>query len=940
MLRLRTFGGLWIEGSIGADPAAPPPRRLALLAVLAAAGPRGVSRERLLGILWPDGEEERGRHALAQTVYSLRRDLNAETPIVGANELRLDPAVLGSDIGDFNAAMLAGDRDAAARLYAGPFLDGFYLSGAPEFERWVEEERARVAKQVASAIDALAQRSEREERQADTTALRHRLTELDPLSGKFAAEYMKALSAGGDRAGALAHARAHEATIRRELETAPDPEVTGLAERLRGDQKSGRPAATPPVTAAEGAVLAPFPAHRQSLTVPALIGAIVVTALIVGWRLLVSPPRREPPLLAVGVLRDIATRDSTSSGGVLTDMLATSLARIPGLQVVANSRLVELMPRGADTLPGALSDAARRAGAKEILEGEFSFAPDGGLRLEFRRIDLASGVVRHGYSVHAFDRYAAVDSATAAIAADLGFSAPTRTIADVTTSSPLAYRLYEEGLRAYYQYDAPAAYRLMEAALREDSTFAMAAFYSWQSGSALGGQEQALRERAVRLAPRATDPERLLILGTTGVSQEDPAALAPAESLAIRFPADPEGQALLGQVQMHRGYFGEAAAAFARAIALDSAGSAKPDAVCRACAILGRLFGLYSAWDSTPAAERVVRSWVGFRPRAPEPMINLAEIRWRQERWAEADTVLALADSFSNEPRNLEPSLYRALIRRGSYDELGREAAIALRDPDGDRRNEARWLWLIALRNQGRLREAAALLREGRVPGDGTVPLSAFDPDGINRASLAFEAGDYRGAAEAYRAQAALVAAIPSPGHRARGLAWNLTLAGTAYAAAGDTATVRRLADSVETLGPQSLFGRGARLHHFLRGLLLADAGRPAEAVDAYRRAILSWTEGYTRINFEMSRGLLTLHRPKEAIYPLQAALRGGIDASNLYLTRTELHELLAQAFIAVGRPDSAAVHYREVARAWEKGGPPFQARRRVALDWLARHGP
>ena len=30
----------------------------------------------------------------------------------------------------------------AAALYDGPFLDGFYLTGAPEFERWVEAERA------------------------------------------------------------------------------------------------------------------------------------------------------------------------------------------------------------------------------------------------------------------------------------------------------------------------------------------------------------------------------------------------------------------------------------------------------------------------------------------------------------------------------------------------------------------------------------------------------------------------------------------------------------------------------------------------------------------------------------------------------------------------------------------------------------------------------
>ena len=120
----------------------------------------------------------------------------------------------------------------------------------------------------------------------------------------------------------------------------------------------------------------------------------------------------------------------------------------------------------------------------------------------------------------------------------------------------------------------------MDAALREDSTFAMAAYYAWRSSAGLAEAEvTALRERAVRLAPRAPDRERLLILGRILVPNEEPGAVAPAESLAIRFPADPEGQGLFGLVQQMRGDYPAAAAAYLRAIALDSAASAPPDAV-------------------------------------------------------------------------------------------------------------------------------------------------------------------------------------------------------------------------------------------------------------------------------------------------------------------------------------------------------------------------
>ena len=58
-MRLRAFGGMWIEHP-GADSGAKPrPRPLALLAILAVAGAKGTTRDRILGVLWPDTEEER-----------------------------------------------------------------------------------------------------------------------------------------------------------------------------------------------------------------------------------------------------------------------------------------------------------------------------------------------------------------------------------------------------------------------------------------------------------------------------------------------------------------------------------------------------------------------------------------------------------------------------------------------------------------------------------------------------------------------------------------------------------------------------------------------------------------------------------------------------------------------------------------------------------------
>ena len=146
------------------------------------------------------------------------------------------------------------------------------------------------------------------------------------------------------------------------------------------------------------------------------------------------------------------------------------------------------------------------------------------------------------------------------------------------------------------------------------------------------------------------------------------------------------------------------------------------------------------------------------------------------------------------------------------------------------------------------------------------------------------------------------------------------------------------LADSVEQWGRASLYGRDPKLHHYLRGLVLAAEGRYEEAAAQYRATIFSPSLGFTRANYELARCLKTLGRPNEAVAVLQPALRGVLDASNLYITRTEIHELLAQAFDSAGSRDSAAVHYRAVSNAWVRADPVFQARRVAADNWLARH--
>lgn len=246
MLRLRTFGGLALENG------APPPTGaalqrtpLALLAVIAAAGERGISRDRLLALFWPESDAERARGSLKQALYALRRDLGDHEIVLGTDDLRLNSSVIGSDVGDFEAAIRAGELERAVELYRGAFLDGIHL-GNGEFSRWRDEEAERVATRYRGAVALLARTAEDRGDHAAAVRWCRILAAAEPLSTSVTLSLMKALVRAGDRTAALDHARTYEHLVRLELETSPDSAVLTLAAQLRrevgppSDQTSGQ----------------------------------------------------------------------------------------------------------------------------------------------------------------------------------------------------------------------------------------------------------------------------------------------------------------------------------------------------------------------------------------------------------------------------------------------------------------------------------------------------------------------------------------------------------------------------------------------------------------------------------------------------------------------------------------------------------------------------
>jgi len=236
MFTLNLLGGAAFHGVSGpVEGRAAHRRRVALLAILAVARGRTVGRERIVGILWPEQTAARARHLLSESLYVLRKELGAGAFISAGDEVGLNGGVVTSDVEEFEAAVEVGDVERAARLYRGPFLDGFYVADAPGFEQWAEGERARLAHAHARAVECLATAREREGRPAEAAEWWRRLAVLDPYNSRVGMRLMLALDAAGERAAALWFSDAHAAFLRAELGVEPDDDFQELVERLRSE---------------------------------------------------------------------------------------------------------------------------------------------------------------------------------------------------------------------------------------------------------------------------------------------------------------------------------------------------------------------------------------------------------------------------------------------------------------------------------------------------------------------------------------------------------------------------------------------------------------------------------------------------------------------------------------------------------------------------------
>lgn len=395
MHRLHLLGGAWLErGEERLSGAAAQRHRIALLARLAAEPDLTLSREVLAGLLWPERGPKEARHLLNVSVHALRKELGEDALESMGRDLRLDLDYVSCDLVEFREALERDDPDDALALYRGPFLDGFFLDDAPEFQHWQDLERARVSREFGEALKSTAEAAEA---RGDPESARERwrtLVEHEPHSAEATLGLMRTLEATGKRAGALAAAAAHVALMAEEFGAEPNPEVVELAERMRARPEPGSlPRVEESATrSGDGGTTDTAPAHPSRSRIAWLsLAAVVLVASLAIVANEGAPSAGEsdsPPFASVAVLPfdDFSEEaDQTYLANGIAEEVLNALAGIEGLFVPARSSSFRFRNPGVD-----LADAARQLNVAHVLEG--SIRRDGErLRVTAQLIDARTG---------------------------------------------------------------------------------------------------------------------------------------------------------------------------------------------------------------------------------------------------------------------------------------------------------------------------------------------------------------------------------------------------------------------------------------------------------------------------------------------------------------------------------------------------------------------
>src|ERR1700736_2707690 len=207
LIELRTLGTLDLHSVEGRElhSLLAQPKRVALLAYLCIAKPHGFHRrDTLLGLFWPNSDQEHARASLRKSLHILRRALGDDAVLSrGDEEVAVDFHLVSCDATIFEASVKANRLQEALDLYWGDLLAGFFIDEAPEFDQWLHSERRMLRVCAARAALALSDQLEASGNLPAAVTSARRSLEFSDTDEHALRKLIELQSRAGDRAGAI-----------------------------------------------------------------------------------------------------------------------------------------------------------------------------------------------------------------------------------------------------------------------------------------------------------------------------------------------------------------------------------------------------------------------------------------------------------------------------------------------------------------------------------------------------------------------------------------------------------------------------------------------------------------------------------------------------------------------------------------------------------------
>jgi tetratricopeptide (TPR) repeat protein len=439
-----------------------------------------------------------------------------------------------------------------------------------------------------------------------------------------------------------------------------------------------------------------------------IVGAVIILFLILKpWHIGVQPTKEAIAAansIAVMYFQNLADiSDTKRLGEIATSLLITDLSESDYMRILSSQRLYDILNLLGFEKSGKIdiqtaTSVAKKADARWILMGNI-LQEEPEMIISSQLIDVKSGLVEKSEKVigrSGENIFSLVDKLSSEIRNDLALPSaadmePERNVADITTTSPEAYRLYLEGLEYNYKFYFDESEECFREAIRLDSTLAMGHYYLSFYGQTPEQQESI--QKAARFQEHCSKKERLFINSRLAwLSGDCAAALDTLNTIARLFPDEKEAyyRRSIYEYWMHR--YDEAILNALKAIQIDP----------RFKVAYNQLAYLYMAKGEKEEAIKTIDKYISVAPNEANPYDSRGDIFVRLGNLNEAiksyEKALEIKPDYNHSLR----ALARLHLSRLEFDKAAKYFSTLASSENA------------SYRVSGQLGEAYALIYQGR----------------------------------------------------------------------------------------------------------------------------------------------------------------------------------------------------------------------------------